>query len=86
MWEDNDFDAIGLSRFVGKLQQYEYELESDRRLIEPRFFTVERSPMLAPLEPSDVVQVEIQDNRCSIKCSNPAALGLGILLHYRRLG
>jgi 3',5'-cyclic AMP phosphodiesterase CpdA len=85
MWGENDYDAVGLSRFVGGIETFEYEIETDLEFIEPRFFIVKRRQKLTKIVHVPTIQLNVGKKRCSIKSTDPRGLALGVLLHYRRL-
>lgn len=87
MWPKNDFDAVGLARFVGGVEQFEYVLRSEREVREPKCFAVERS-QLRQIDLNGPSVETVGDKRYYTfrpQCQNPAELGLGLLFHYREL-
>jgi Calcineurin-like phosphoesterase len=88
MYRENDYDAVGVARFTGVLEQFEYVLRSEMKPVEPRCFAMHRSG-LRFLE-SDVSEEPLPDGRkmhvVRPRIPNVAALGLGLIFHYRALG
>jgi 3',5'-cyclic AMP phosphodiesterase CpdA len=87
MYRQNDYDAVGVTRFVGGVDQFVYVLRSELRLIAPRCFALHRSgPRELPIEET----VETTGDGRQLYAIRPqfasiAILGLGLLCHYQEL-
>jgi predicted phosphodiesterase len=87
MYRRNDYDAVGLARFTGVLEQFDYVLRSELQPVEPRCFALHRS---GPRR----LEIDFQEGRLDggsvryvirPRIPSVADLGLGLLLHYHEL-
>lgn len=87
MYRKNDYDAVGVTRFTGGLEQFVYVLRSELQPIEPRCFALHRSgPRTLEIEQTQ----ETKEDGTRLYVVRPrirsvADLGLGLLCHYREL-